>query len=160
MRSSGSLIISVAAVVLAAGAGGGCRSKLETGYEPRRLGASPAERRAYYAPRFTPEAIGNNRPLVDLLREVGARENATPAQIALAWLLARQPFVVPIPGTTKVDHLKENLGAANVALSRDDLTQIDSALSNITVHGARTSPELQRMSDDMSKQEDEALADG
>jgi diketogulonate reductase-like aldo/keto reductase len=59
-----------------------------------------------------------------------------------------------------VDHLKENLGAANVALSRDDLTQIDRALSNITVRGARTSPELQRMSDDMSRQEDEALADG
>jgi aryl-alcohol dehydrogenase-like predicted oxidoreductase len=105
-------------------------------------------------PRFTPEAIGANRPLVDLLREVGRRENATPAQIALAWLLARKPFVVPIPGTTKVDHLKENLGAANVALSRDDLTQIDSALSNITVHGARTTPELLRMSDDMSKQEE------
>jgi aryl-alcohol dehydrogenase-like predicted oxidoreductase len=111
-------------------------------------------------PRFTPEAMAANRPLVDLLREVGSRENATPAQIALAWLLARQPFVVPIPGTTKVDHLKENLGAANVALSRDDLTQIDRALSNITVRGARTSPELQRMSDDMSRQEDEALADG
>jgi aryl-alcohol dehydrogenase-like predicted oxidoreductase len=105
-------------------------------------------------PRFTPEAIGANRPLVDLLREVGTRENATPAQIALAWLLARKPFVVPIPGTTKVDHLKENLGAADVALSRDDLTQIDSALSNITVHGARTSPELLRMSDDMSEQEE------
>jgi aryl-alcohol dehydrogenase-like predicted oxidoreductase len=111
-------------------------------------------------PRFTPEAMAANRPLVDLLREVGRRENATPAQIALAWLLARQPFVVPIPGTTKLDHLKENLGAANVALSRDDLTQIDSALSTIAVHGARTSPELLRMSDDMSAQHDEALANG
>jgi aryl-alcohol dehydrogenase-like predicted oxidoreductase len=111
-------------------------------------------------PRFTSEAIGANRPLIDLLREVGKREHATPAQIALAWLLARKPFVVPIPGTTKVDHLNENLGAANVTLSGDDLTQIDRALSTITVHGARTSPELQRMSDDMSAQKDEALVNG
>src|SRR5213075_290501 len=83
------------------------------------------------SPRFTPEARQANQALVDLLGEVAARKQATPAQIALAWLLAQKPWIVPIPGTTKVHRLEENLGAAAVALTPDDLREIESALANI-----------------------------
>jgi aryl-alcohol dehydrogenase-like predicted oxidoreductase len=95
-------------------------------------------------PRFTPEARKANRALVDLLGRVGARKKATPAQIALAWLLAQKPWIVPIPGTTKLDRLEENIGAAAVELTSADLREIDSAASRITVQGARYPEHLER----------------
>jgi aryl-alcohol dehydrogenase-like predicted oxidoreductase len=101
-------------------------------------------------PRFTPEAMAANRPLVDLLTEVGNQKQATAGQIALAWLMARKPWIVPIPGTTKHEHLKENLGALNVTLSADDMQTIENGYAKIKVHGLRTTPALLRMSDDMS----------
>ena len=88
-------------------------------------------------PRFAPEARRTNQALVDLLADVGKRTNATPAQIALAWLLAQKSWIVPIPGTTKLHRLEENIGAASVELSSDDLRDINRAASLITVHGAR-----------------------
>jgi aryl-alcohol dehydrogenase-like predicted oxidoreductase len=94
-------------------------------------------------PRFTPEARKANQALVDLLGEIAARKQATPAQIALAWLLARKPWIVPIPGTTKLHRLEENLGAAAVELTSDDLREIDGALAEITVQGDRYPPHLQ-----------------
>src|SRR5256712_2025456 len=96
-------------------------------------------------PRFTPDARKANQALVDLLGEVGRRKHATPAQIALAWLLAQKPWIVPIPGTTKLSRLEENIGAAEIRLTADDLREIDNAASKITVHGARYPEELQRM---------------
>jgi aryl-alcohol dehydrogenase-like predicted oxidoreductase len=96
-------------------------------------------------PRFTPEAMKANRALVDLLGKVAERKQATPAQIALAWLLAQKPWIVPIPGTTKPQRLEENLGAANVELTADDLREIESAASKITVHGARYPEHLEQM---------------
>ena len=96
-------------------------------------------------PRFTPDARKANQALVDLLGEVGRRKHATPAQIALAWLFAQKPWIVPIPGTTKLSRLEENIGAAEIQLTADDLGEIDNAASKITVHGARYPEELQRM---------------
>ena len=96
-------------------------------------------------PRFTPEAMRANRALVDLLGAIGQRKNATPAQIALAWLLAQKPWIVPIPGTTKLSRLEENLGAAAIELTPDDLRQIDSAASNLTAQGARYPEHLASM---------------
>jgi len=95
-------------------------------------------------PRFTPEARLANQALVDLLSETAERKKATPAQIALAWLLAQKPWIVPIPGTTKLSRLEENIGAVAVNLSPDDLREIDSAASKITVQGARYPEELER----------------
>ncbi len=95
-------------------------------------------------PRFTPEARKANQALVDLLARFGAERNATPAQIALAWLLARKPWIVPIPGTTKLHRLEENLGAADIELTPDDLRELDEAASRIEVHGARYPEELER----------------
>jgi aryl-alcohol dehydrogenase-like predicted oxidoreductase len=95
-------------------------------------------------PRFTPEARKANQALVDLLRSIGERKNATPAQLALAWLLAQKPWIVPIPGTTKLNRLEENIGAVSVELSSDDLREIDSAASKIEVQGARYPEELER----------------
>jgi aryl-alcohol dehydrogenase-like predicted oxidoreductase len=92
-------------------------------------------------PRFTPQARKANQALVDLLGAIGTRKNATPAQIALAWLLAQKPWIVPIPGTTKLHRLEENIGAASVEFTPDDLREIDRAASRITVQGARY-PEL------------------
>jgi aryl-alcohol dehydrogenase-like predicted oxidoreductase len=89
-------------------------------------------------PRFTPEARKANQALVDLLGRIAERKKATPAQIALAWLLARKPWIVPIPGTRKLARLEENIGAAAVELTSDDLREIDSAASKITVQGAAT----------------------
>jgi len=96
-------------------------------------------------PRFTPEARKANQALVDLLTGVAEQKNATPAQIALAWLLARKPWIVPIPGTTKLRRLEENLAAASVKLSSDDLREIESASSQIKVQGERYPEHLQRM---------------
>jgi aryl-alcohol dehydrogenase-like predicted oxidoreductase len=88
-------------------------------------------------PRFAPEALAANMPVVDLMKRFAEKKDATPAQIALAWLLAQKPFIVPIPGTRNIDHLTENLGALNVALTPADLQEIDHDFSKITVHGAR-----------------------
>ncbi len=96
-------------------------------------------------PRFTPEARKANQALVDLLRQISDRGRATPAQIALAWLLTRKPWIVPIPGTTKPARLEENIGAAAVELTPDDLRDIDRAASRITVQGDRYPERLERM---------------
>ena len=96
-------------------------------------------------PRFTPEARKANQALVDLLDRIGQRNKATPAQIALAWLLAQKPWIVPIPGTTKLPRLEENLGAASLTLSAEDLREIDQAASQITVQGARYPEHLAKM---------------
>lgn len=96
-------------------------------------------------PRFTPEARKANEALVELVRGIAARKHATPAQIALAWLLSRKPWIVPIPGTTKLRRLEENVGAASVALTPEDLSSIDDALSTITVHGARYSADREKL---------------
>jgi aryl-alcohol dehydrogenase-like predicted oxidoreductase len=88
-------------------------------------------------PRFTPEAISANRVVVDLLDRIAAQKGATPAQIALAWLLAQKPWIVPIPGSRKIERLEENLGAADIELTPDDLSQIADAMSKITVVGDR-----------------------
>lgn len=96
-------------------------------------------------PRFTPEARKANQGLVDLLGKIAERKQATPAQIALAWLLAQRPWIVPIPGTTKLHRLEENIGAAAVELTPDDLREIDGAASKITVQGARYPEKLEQM---------------
>jgi aryl-alcohol dehydrogenase-like predicted oxidoreductase len=95
-------------------------------------------------PRFSPEARKANQALVDLLGQVAKRKGATAAQIALAWLLAQKPWIVPIPGTTKLNRLEENLGAADVELSAEDLRSIDDAASKIQVEGARYPEELEK----------------
>jgi aryl-alcohol dehydrogenase-like predicted oxidoreductase len=96
-------------------------------------------------PRFTPEARKVNRALVDLLGQIATRKKATPAQIALAWLLAQKPWTVPIPGTTKLQRLEENVGAVEIELTRDDLSEIESAASQIEVQGARYPEHLEQM---------------
>jgi aryl-alcohol dehydrogenase-like predicted oxidoreductase len=96
-------------------------------------------------PRFTPEARKANQALVDLLGEIAARKQATPAQIALAWLLAKKPWIVPIPGTTNRQRLEENLGAAAIELTSDDLRDIESAAAKITVQGNRYPDRLEAM---------------
>jgi aryl-alcohol dehydrogenase-like predicted oxidoreductase len=96
-------------------------------------------------PRFTPEARKANQALVDLLGQIAERKQATPAQIALAWLLARKPWIVPIPGTTKLHRLDENIGAVSVELTPDDLRNIESAASSIQVQGARYPEHIERM---------------
>lgn len=98
-------------------------------------------------PRFAPEARKANRALVDLLASIAARKGATPAQIALAWILAQKPWIVPIPGTTKRHRLEENVAAAKVDLTEADLREIESAAAHITVEGARYSEGAQRMID-------------
>jgi aryl-alcohol dehydrogenase-like predicted oxidoreductase len=95
-------------------------------------------------PRFDPEARENNQVLVDLLSRIAERKGTTPAQMALAWLLARKPWIVPIPGTTKRHRLEENIGAANVELTADDLSEIDEAAARITVQGARYPEEQEK----------------
>ena len=94
-------------------------------------------------PRFTPEAMQANQALVDLLGRIATRKNATPAQIALAWLLAQKPWIVPIPGTKRRERLEENLGAADVDLTKDDLAEIEQAASAITIQGARYPAQLE-----------------
>ena len=96
-------------------------------------------------PRFTPEARKANQALVDLLGEIAKRKKATPAQVALAWLLAQKPWIVPIPGTTKLKRLEENIGAAAIELTPDDLREIETAASKIKVQGARYPERLEQM---------------
>ena len=96
-------------------------------------------------PRFTPQARKANQALVDLLGEIGERKNATPAQTALAWLLAQKPWIVPIPGTTKIHRLDENVRAVSIELSKDDLQQIENAASHIKVEGARYPEHIEKM---------------
>jgi aryl-alcohol dehydrogenase-like predicted oxidoreductase len=96
-------------------------------------------------PRFSPEARKANQVVVDLLNSIAARMKATPAQIALAWLLAQKPWIVPIPGTTKLPRLLENLGAASVELTPADLREINTASDNITLQGARYPEHLQKL---------------
>lgn len=96
-------------------------------------------------PRFTPEALKANQALVDLLAAIGEQKNATPAQIALAWLLAQKPWIVPIPGTTKLHRLEENLGAVAVELTAGDLREIEAAASSIAIVGARYPENLERL---------------
>jgi aryl-alcohol dehydrogenase-like predicted oxidoreductase len=96
-------------------------------------------------PRFTPEALKVNQALIDLLGKIARQKNATPAQIALAWLLAQKPWIVPIPGTTKLHRLDENLGALSVKLTADDLRDINDAASKITVQGNRYPEKLEQM---------------
>jgi len=96
-------------------------------------------------PRFTPEARKANQALVDLLAEIAKRKNATPAQIALAWLLAQKPWIVPIPGTTKLKRLEENIGAAEIEFTSNDLDEIESAASKISVLGDRYPEKLEQM---------------
>lgn len=96
-------------------------------------------------PRFTPDARGANRALVDVLAAIAARKQVTPAQLALAWLLAQKPWIVPIPGTTQQHRLEENAGAAAVLLAPEDLNDIDAAVSNVPVQGARYSADRQKL---------------
>jgi aryl-alcohol dehydrogenase-like predicted oxidoreductase len=96
-------------------------------------------------PRFTPEALKANQALIDLLARIGKRKQATPAQLALAWLLAQKPWMAPIPGTTKLNRLQENIGAVSIELTPEDLREIDEAASRITVQGARYPERLEQM---------------
>jgi aryl-alcohol dehydrogenase-like predicted oxidoreductase len=96
-------------------------------------------------PRFTPEARKANLALVHLLDEIAKRKKATPAQIALAWLLAQKPWIVPIPGTTKLKRLEENIGAAEIELTSEDLRELESAASEIKVQGARYPEHMEQM---------------
>ena len=96
-------------------------------------------------PRFTPEALKANQALIDLLGTIAKRKNATPAQIALAWVLAQKPWMVPIPGTTKLNRLEENNGALAVELTPEDLREIDAAASKIKVEGDRYPERLEKM---------------
>jgi len=96
-------------------------------------------------PRFTPEALRANQSLVDLLGSIGKRKQATPAQIALAWLLAQKPWIVPIPGTTKLNRLDENIGAASIHLTPGELREIESAVSRIEVQGARYPEKMEQL---------------
>ncbi len=96
-------------------------------------------------PRFTPEALKTNQALIDLLGSIAQKKKATPAQIALAWLLAQKPWIVPIPGTTKLNRLEENIGAVSIQLMREDLRDINSAALNIKVEGARYPERLEKM---------------
>jgi aryl-alcohol dehydrogenase-like predicted oxidoreductase len=96
-------------------------------------------------PRFTPEALKANQALIELLAGIAARKKATPAQIALAWLLAQKPWIVPIPGTTKLHRLEENIGAALVELTLEDLRDIEDAAAKITVQGDRYPEKLEKM---------------
>lgn len=112
-----------------------------------RLDPKTDIRASYKFPRFSPEALRANRPLVDLLRSIARRHDATPVQVALAWLLARKPWIVPVFGTTRLDHLEENLGASGLRLTDADMTDIQAGFDRIGVHGKRFPPEVLGMSD-------------
>jgi len=119
------------------------------GYLPGTLNASAkldpkADLRAGFD-RFTPENLEANRPVVELLKRIGQQENATPAQVALAWLLAQKPWIVPIPGTRNLGHLQENHGALVVQLSAADLSKIDAALDQLKVQGGRMNAEQMKV---------------
>ncbi|HPY41848.1 MAG TPA: aldo/keto reductase, partial [Thiolinea sp.] len=96
-------------------------------------------------PRLSPENLKANQAIVDLLQQIATQKDATPAQIALAWLLAKQPWIVPIPGTTKAQRLEENLGAVNVSLSADEVHQIEQAAAQISIQGARYPEAMQKL---------------
>ncbi|UCD43089.1 MAG: aldo/keto reductase, partial [Chloroflexota bacterium] len=96
-------------------------------------------------PRYTPEAMKANRVVIDLLARIGEQKEATPTQIALAWLLAQKPWIVPIPGSRKLQHLDENIKSLSVELTSNDLQKIDSAISKIAVQGDRYPKELQKL---------------
>jgi len=96
-------------------------------------------------PRFAPDALKANQTLIDLLGKIAQQKKATPAQIALAWLLAQKPWIAPIPGTTKLNRLEENIGALEVRLTSNDLDEIESAASKITVEGARYPEAIEKM---------------
>lgn len=120
-------------------------SPLGKGFLTGRIGANTTFGKDDFrsiVPRFTPEALHANQLLVDRLARIAVEKGVTPAQIALAWLLARKPWIVPIPGTTKLNRLEENIGAAAVVLTADDLHRIEQVLSAITVEGDRYPPEL------------------
>ena len=106
----------------------------------------PADMRSTF-PRFKPENLAANQPIVDWLAQFAGKKGATPAQISLAWLLARKPWIVPIPGTRNPDHLSENLGSVDVQLTTDDLHEVENALSRIEVHGGRMNEEQMRVVD-------------
>ena len=99
-------------------------------------------------PRFTPEAMKANMPVVEMLRKVAAKKNATPVQIALAWLLAQKPWIVPIPGMDKVEYIDDNIKSIDLELTAEDLQEIDSELSKINVQGAMLDESLLSMSED------------
>jgi aryl-alcohol dehydrogenase-like predicted oxidoreductase len=96
-------------------------------------------------PRFSPEALTANRPLAEVIAGFAAKKQVTAAQIALAWLLAQRPWIVPIPGTTKLERVEENIAAADVELSANDLRELDSATATIKVHGDRYTEASERM---------------
>lgn len=98
-------------------------------------------------PRFTKEAIAHNRLIVDLLARVGQRKKATPGQVALAWLLARKPWIVPIPGTTKINHMQDNFGAVNIQLTEEDMGELDAGFAAITIQGKRAPEALMAVHD-------------
>jgi aryl-alcohol dehydrogenase-like predicted oxidoreductase len=104
-------------------------------------------RASHKFPRFTPDARRENWPVVELLQRVGRRKDATPGQVALAWLLAKKPWIVPIPGTTKLNHLEENLGALKVQLSAEDVKEIDDRFSSMQLQGARAPEALLKVHD-------------
>ncbi|MCA0456158.1 MAG: aldo/keto reductase [Chloroflexi bacterium] len=97
------------------------------------------------SPRFTPEALKANKVVIDLITRIGEHKNATPAQIALAWLLAQQPWIVPIPGSRKLERLDENLGAVNISLTAEDLREIDSALAQMSIQGDRYAAQMNQL---------------
>ncbi|WP_240195069.1 aldo/keto reductase [Desulfobulbus rhabdoformis] len=126
-------------------------SPLGKGYLAGKMDASTTFDKSDFRsilPRFTPEALAANQELVALLNRIAAQKEATPAQIALAWLLAQKPWIVPIPGTTKVHRLEENIGAAELVLSKNDLEEIDRAAAEITVVGARYPEVVEAMSEE------------
>ena len=109
--------------------------------------------------RFSPANIAANMPIVDLLTRFAATKNATPAQIALAWLLAKKPFIVPIPGTRNIDHLRENLGALDVQLTAAELSALEADFSKLTVHGGRMDEMQMRAVERAGKGRDHAYRD-
>jgi aryl-alcohol dehydrogenase-like predicted oxidoreductase len=123
-------------------------SPLGRGFLTGKMAASTTFDKADFRanlPRFQPEALAANQALVDLLAVIAARKQATPAQIALAWLLAQKPWIVPIPGTTKLARLEENIGAASIELTREDLREIETAAAHVKVMGERYPEQLERM---------------
>lgn len=124
-------------------------SPLGKGYLTGKIGATATFDSTDFRsilPRFTPEALKANQALVDLLMNIATKKQATPAQIALAWLLAQKPWIVPIPGTTKMHRLQENIGAVDLVLTVEDLQEIDAVAAKITVQGARYPEAVEQMS--------------
>ena len=110
----------------------------DTGFDPK------SDLRAWFD-RFKPETLAANKPFVDRIAQLAREKKATTAQLSLAWLLAQRPFIVPIPGTGKVQHLQENIGASSIVLTKADLIEIASALSELAVHGGRMNAEQMKV---------------